>query len=131
MTLRQYLVMMLATSLLCWAAFVFVMFNVNPFEDAAIGFVFFYLSLFMALFGTLSLCVFAAYHLLARGGVPMYRMVQKSFRASCVLSGAATASLFLAGRGWLSFGSGALLLAGMAILSIVGVGARRPSRPIP
>jgi len=49
MTLKQYVILMLACAVCCWGAFILVLFLVNPETSNAFGFLLFYLSLFLAL----------------------------------------------------------------------------------
>ncbi|MBD3311721.1 MAG: hypothetical protein GF349_04515 [Candidatus Magasanikbacteria bacterium] len=101
MTFRQYLFSMLLSSSMCWAAWVLVIMNINPFETNWIGFMLFYTSLFLALFGTISIFILAIYYFLAKN-VQIYKMVKRSFRDSLFLSAILVILLFLQGKGLLS-----------------------------
>jgi hypothetical protein len=95
MNLRQYLATMIFSTVLCWAAWIFVIINVDPFQTGAIGFVFFYISLFFALIGTISIMVFGVYRLFGSREIPLFRHVRMSFRTGCILSVLALAGLYL------------------------------------
>lgn len=95
MTLRQYLFIMLFATLLCWVAWAFVVFNVDPYQDNTLGFLFFYMSLFFSCIGTSSLIAFLLSQIFRKNDIPMYRYVQKSFRVGLLISGAAIMLLFL------------------------------------
>lgn len=110
MNLRQYLAIMFFATLLGWAAWIFVVFNVDPFQDSTLGFFFFYLSLFFSLIGTLSLIAFLLTQIFPQPQVPMYRLVQKSFRIGLLLSGILIVLLFLQGKGILTKWNSILLL---------------------
>lgn len=86
MTLRQYLTIMIVATLLCWVSWIFVLMNVDPFTSGLLGFLFFYVSLFFLLVGTLSLLIFGLYHLFSHSSLPLFRYVQYSFRDAVVLS---------------------------------------------
>jgi len=55
MTLKQYFIVMILGTILCWVALSFVILNIDPFQDTGIGFTFFYISLFLLY---LELCLF-------------------------------------------------------------------------
>lgn len=95
MNLRQYLATMIFSTLLCWAAWVFVIVNVDPFQTGLIGFVFFYVSILFALIGTISLLVFGIYRIFGSTDIPLFRHVRMSFRTACILSLLALVGLYL------------------------------------
>lgn len=95
MNLRQYLATMIFSTILCWAAWVFVIINIDPFETGTIGFVFFYVSLLFALIGTISLVVFSIYRIFGGQEMPLFRHVRMSFRTAVVLSILALVGLYL------------------------------------
>lgn len=95
MNLKQYLTTMIFSTLLCWSAWIFVIINIDPFQTGAMGFAFFYISLFFALIGTISLIIFGIYRLFGVREMPLFRHVRMSFRTACVLSILALAGLYL------------------------------------
>lgn len=110
MNLRQYLATMLFATILCWIAWGFVVLNVDPFQTVSLGFIFFYVSLGLALLGTISLVVFGGYYFFSKQDVPLFRFVQLSFRQSVLVSLFAIMALYLQGKDWLSFWNGAVLI---------------------
>lgn len=58
MTLRQYIIIMLSATLLCWAIWCSIIFYYNPQTAGFLGFVFFYASLFLSILGTYSIVGF-------------------------------------------------------------------------
>jgi len=102
MRLKQYIIVMLLATLLCWASFVVVLFNIDPFTGNGIGFLFFYLSLCFALVGSFSLLFFLAHFFFVKIQPPVYRLVTKSFKQSLLLSIILIFLLFLQGRGLLT-----------------------------
>lgn len=110
MNLRQYLLIMFFATLLGWVAWIFVILNVDPYQDSVLGFFFFYISLFFSLIGTVSLISFLLTQIFPRPQVPMYRLVQKSFRIGLLLSGIFILLLFLQGKGILTKWNSILLL---------------------
>lgn len=87
MTLRQYLITMILATILCWVATVLVIINVDPFESTMVGFLFFYTSIFLSLFGTVSVCSFTVLRLLGRhSDVPLFVYVQRSFYIGALIA---------------------------------------------
>lgn len=58
MPLKHYLIFITIGTFLCWVAWLMVLFFINPVEAGGMAFIVFYLSLFLALTGTLSLIGF-------------------------------------------------------------------------
>lgn len=114
MTLKQYLTIMVLASILCWTAWVVVIMNVDPFEANAISFLFFYVSLFFALLGTVSLIIFALYHFFSKEEQPLFRYVQRSFRDAFFLSVLTLGLLMLQAWSMLNMWSG-----GFFVLSVL------------
>lgn len=114
MTLKQYIILMTAASLMCWASVVLVIVNVDPYMSTTLLFTFFYMSVFLSLCGTLSLIIFSIYAFFTKKIIPLYKIVQKSFRDSIIISLAATFLLFLQSQRLINWLSTSLLL----ILSI-------------
>lgn len=55
MSLKKYLILMGISTIFCWLAWIFVLYFINPDDAGIAGFIFFYLSLFLALTGTLAI----------------------------------------------------------------------------
>lgn len=110
MTLKQYIATMIAATIMCFTAWMFVIMNVDPFRSSAIAFFFFYISFFFSLVGLLSVVLFFTYKKVSRVPKPMFRYVQKSFRESIFTALFLTIALYLQGKGWLNFWNGTLLL---------------------
>ena len=117
MTLRQYLTVMTLATLMCWTALVLVILNVDPFQANWLSLIFFYLSLFSSLLGTLALLFFLLFQFFRQSPTAMFRQVTKSFRFGCFASAALTALAYLLGRGWLQWWNAVVFLA--ALLSFV------------
>lgn len=101
MTLKQYVAIMTLATVLCWTAFGFVLVNVDPFEANWVSFIFFYASVFLALLGTLSLLLFGIHRLFKGDLTPLFRSVEKSFRAAALLSAVLTMLLYFQASSWL------------------------------
>lgn len=108
---------MIISTLLCWLAWVFIIINIDPFQANTLGFVFFYVSLFLALIGTISLFVFLFYHLFSSRELPLFRYVQTSFKQSLFVAALITLLLYLRGRDYLNLWN-AMILIGIFVLFI-------------
>jgi len=117
MSLRQYLVIMLMSTVLCWVAWVMVLINIDPFQDTGIGLAFFYVSLFFSLLGTLSILSFS-FRYVAQKSQMIFALVRASFRDSFILSSALITVLFLQSKGYLNPATGGILLAIVVVFSI-------------
>jgi len=93
MTLKRYLLLMFLATLLCWLALASVMFYINPSEAGIVGFLLFYISLFLSLIGTFSLVGFILRVWLTT--VPIFRQVIISFRQGVLFSILVTAVLVI------------------------------------
>lgn len=111
MTFRQYAIIMSLATLLCWVAWGFVLFTVDPNFATRGSFVFFYVTLFAALFGTASILFCTLFYFFSRAALPMYRYVEKSFRLATLISLLVVALLALKAAGLLSLLTAALLAA--------------------
>lgn len=127
MTLRQYLTIMLLGTILCWVSWTFVIINIDPFQNNQVGFLFFYLSLFFALLGSLSLLSFLFFRIFSRKLTPIFRHVRTSFRTACLLSLIVIILLYLQGKELLNIWNlGAFVLACLFVFSFVVSTKKRP-----
>ena len=78
MTLKKYLNLMSVLTVCCWLAWILVIFIINPKQTGLIGFVLFYFSLFLAIFGTGSIVGFIIRMKLKNK--PVFKQVEISFR---------------------------------------------------
>ena len=116
MTLRQYLTIMLLATIFCWIAWWFVISNVDPFQGDGLGFFFFYLSLFLAILGTLSLLTFVVRKILSSQNLQMFRYVQKSFRDAIFIALLVVLLLFLQAQGYLHWWNLGIFAVGLLLL---------------
>lgn len=115
MTLRSYLIIMLLTTLLCWAGWGCVLFTVDPESTNWIGFLLFYFSLFLAMTGTAAIAGFLIRFAGLKRELAFYS-VKEAFRQSFLFAFLIIAVLFLLSKNlftWLNLG---LLVVGMTIL---------------
>ncbi len=97
MNLRQYIAIMFFATTLCWVSLLFVVTNIDPFAASLVAFVFFYLSLFLALIGTISLVSLPFYNKLGANELSLHRFVRKSFRNGLFFSSILTILLIMRG----------------------------------
>lgn len=125
MTLRQYLAVMTISTLMCWAALVIVIINVDPFQANWLSFGFFYLSLFLSLSGTFALLFFWLFYLARREMTPLFRRVARSFRSGLLAALSLTGLVYFLGRGWLQVWNMVIFLAALVSLIIFLLFQRR------
>lgn len=105
MTLKNYLIFMSVTTGICWGAFAFVAGLVDPSRTNWLGFLLFYLSIFLALAGTFAIIGFVFRFIIFKGEIA-FRAVKLAFYQSFVFSSFAVILLLLASRDlltWLNF----------------------------
>ncbi len=103
MTLSKYLTVMIISTLLCWGAWLLVVWQINPFEANFISFLIFYMSLFLALIGTLAIVGFLLRIIFYKKREPYFRQVKKSFRHSIFLTILLVAALILQSQRFLNW----------------------------
>ena len=113
MTLRSYLLGMFLSTIICWIAFGLILFYVNPYNTNAVGLVAFYVSLFFASIGTLTLVGFYLRVWFSKNEI-LFAHVNPSFRQAILLSVILVGSLVLQAFKLLTWWDGALF-----VLSIV------------
>lgn len=106
-----------------------VLFNVSPFESGASGFIFFYLTLFCALFGSIAMISFFVHRLFSRTIQPMFRHVQQSFRDAWIVGLSLIALLFLQAQGILRLWNVTILLLALLFVTAFVATTRRAQRP--
>lgn len=94
MTLRYFLFLMCLSTFLSFFASLLILGNINPQEAGFFAFLFFYLSLFFSLVGSLSLIGFWL-RTLFKKQEPDFRLVKRSFRQSLFFSGLLIGCLLL------------------------------------
>lgn len=116
MTLRQYLTLMGMGTALAWSAVALILFGVDPTETSGAVFVIFYVSLFLAITGTLSVIGFLMRVLVLRKQYFISRQVAVSFRQAVLLAALTVGGLILQSRSLLHWWTAALLVAAMTVL---------------
>lgn len=99
MSLRSYLIFMTLATVTAWIAWAVVIHGVDPSRSGTLGFLLFYVTLVMALFGTISLVGLLVRLWRSHSELPS-RMVLRSFRHGILLTALFTGSLLLFSHGW-------------------------------
>jgi hypothetical protein len=96
MTFKQFLILLMAATALLWAGWVWTLFSVDPLATNWLGFLLFYLTLFLAATGTLCLAAVAV-RKWRQPNLMLYHVVARSFRQAVALSFFSLALLMLQG----------------------------------
>jgi hypothetical protein len=119
MGLRAYSITMAIGTVLAWIGWGIVLFNMSPQEAGFFGFVLFYLTLGVALVGTLALLGSGIRILLLRRHDVPSREIQIAFRHAILFSATTIVSLLLAAHGWFRMWSIAILVLLVSIAEYV------------
>ena len=115
MTLRSYLIIMTIATLLCWAAWGYILWTVNPEVTNWLGFLLFYVSLFLAVTGTAALLGFVVRFVALKKELA-FRSVKEAFRQSFLFAALIVISLMLLSKGLFSWLNLLFLVIGLSIL---------------
>jgi len=115
MSLRSYLVLMIVATSLCWLAFSLVIRIVNPETTNWLGFLLFYLSLFLSLVGTTAIIGFIVRFIGLKHELVLYS-VRAAFRQSFLFAFFIAAVLFLLEHNLFSWLNVLLLIIGLSVL---------------
>jgi hypothetical protein len=125
MTLKKYLLTMLSLTVVCWGLFLFVANLVNPETTNWLGFVLFYLSLFIALSGTAALLGFVIRFVALKKELA-FNLVRNSFRQSFLFSCFIIILLMLKSQALFNWLNLVLLLIIFTILELFLVSLKKP-----
>jgi len=109
------MIIMAMTTLVCWGAFVVVIFRIDPETGGSIALALFFISLFFALWGTLSLGGFLIRYIAERQAVP-FRHVGVSLRQALWFAVLVALTLFLVSQELLVWWMSVLLIVGFTML---------------
>jgi hypothetical protein len=111
MSYRSFLILMVLATVASLGGWFYILFNVNPNEAGVIGFILFYVTLFAACVGLLTLFgIIVRVHLRHRQPTA-FREVRIAFRHAVWLSLVSVVCLALSAQGWLNLWWFLLLLA--------------------
>lgn len=129
MTLKSYLTIMILATFVCWSAFSFVLWTVNPDITNWLGFLLFYLSLFFALNGTASIIGFVIRFIGLKHELAFYS-VKSAFRQSFLFSFFIISIFYLLSRDLFTWLNLFLLIIGLSLLEffLISYGSRNVKR---
>lgn len=125
MTLKIYLFIMAAATLLCWGTFVFILKTVDPDVTNRLGFFLFYLSLFLSLSGTAAIVGFLIRFVGLKHELAFFS-VKIAFRQSFLFAFLIIAVLFLSAHNLFTWLNLLLLVIGLSLLEffLINYGSR-------
>ncbi|MDD4333517.1 MAG: hypothetical protein PHT51_05425 [Patescibacteria group bacterium] len=115
MSLRSYLLIMIVATLVCWGAFCFVIFSINPDTTNWVGFLLFYISLFLAVSGTAAILGFVVRFIALKRELAA-QAVREAFRQSFLFSVLSVAILLMLAHNLFSWLNLFLLVVGLSVL---------------
>ncbi len=114
---------MATLTVVCWLAWLSVLFIINPDETGLIGFVLFYFSLFLAILGTASLIGFIVRARSNQG--PVFYQIEVSFRQGMWIGFLITGLLLLQFLELLKWWNGLFLFLALIFLELFFISSRR------
>ena len=115
MTLRAYLIIMTLATLTCWGIFGVVLNTVDPFVTNWIGFMLFYISLFLSIMGTAAIMGFLVRFACLKHELA-FRSVKAAFRQSFLFGFLLVAVLFLISQDLFTWLNLILLVLGLSVV---------------
>ncbi len=104
-----------AAALICWAAFGYILWTVNPEVTNTTGFLLFYLSLFLAASGSAAIIGFVIRFIGLKREL-VFNSVKQAFRQSFLFAFLIVSALFLLSKDLFSWLNLLLLIAGLSVL---------------
>ena|SRR3989344_7583865 len=124
MTLKTYLTIMLLATAICWSAWAVVVQSVNPEATNYIGFLLFYMSLFLSVVGTAALAGFVIRFGLMRRDL-VFRQVAVAFRQSFLFAAVIVGALALQALRMLTWYNALLLIAAVTVFEFFLISYKR------
>lgn len=125
MTLRSYIVTMTILTIICWSAWTYLLFTINPELTNWIGFLLFYGSLFLSLVGTAAIFGFLV-RFVALHQMLAFRSVKEAFRQSFLFAILMVVSLLLLSNDLFTWINLLLLIIGLSILEFFLLSYEKP-----
>lgn len=126
MSVKTFLLTMMLTTLVCWSAVGLIVWNIDPSVATAVGLLLFYLALFFAVWGTLSV-VGIGVRMVARRREPLFTYVGISLRQALWFAILINLALFLLSQNLFDWWMSIPLIIGFA--SIEGFSIARTTTP--
>lgn len=119
MTAKNYSIIMGIATIVAWVGFFTIIFNFDPQEANWLIFTLFYLALFLATTGTLSIIGFFARILLLRKRSILRHLIAESFRQATIVAAALVVTMILQSVRILTWWNMALLILAAAALEFL------------
>lgn len=120
MSVRGYTLLLAITTLLSWIAFGVIVMTINPQEAGAIGIGLFYISISLALIGTLSLAGFLIRNVFLKKE-DVFNRISMAFRQAVFFTLLVNGFLFLQSMRLLTWYNTAFLIIALAIAEFVAI----------
>ena len=111
MSLKTYLLLMSAGTLICWISWFFVIFKISPISGGFAAIFAFYLSLLLSIVGTFSVLGFLTRSWLYKNDEAVFRQVKNTFRQSIFIGITVISIFILASKSLLFWWNGSILIA--------------------
>ncbi|MBU0624769.1 hypothetical protein KKF05_00315 [Patescibacteria group bacterium] len=116
MTLRQYLSLMLAGTVLSWGAVILIITMIDPTSSNFVVLAIFYISIFLALTGMFSVLGFISRVFILKKRLLLSRQVAVSFRQAVITALLIVTLLFLQSKAMLTWWNALLIVAIMTVV---------------
>jgi hypothetical protein len=123
MNVRSYLIVMTLATVAAWIAWSVVLHGVDPSRSGLLGLSLFYLTLAMAMFGTISILGMLL-RLWRRADEIVSRVAVRSFRQGLLLSALFICSLLLFSQGWFRWWTMILVIVIAGLVELMFLSAR-------
>lgn len=128
--MKRYLFLLLLPVLACWSAWLYVLFNFDPYQGGFISHLFFYASLLLAMAGTFTMLAFILRTKFITDGKPWHQM-RTSFRQGFLLSIIFIATLCLISQDMLRWWNEFLLILAVIVVEAIFQVKSEPKRRLP
>lgn len=125
MSFKYFLLLMAIASAAAWAGWIIVVSAIDPSRSGAVGFLFFYVTLTLALIGTLTVAG-TGVRVWARREELVSRHVSTAFRQAFLFTALVDASLVLLANGLFRWWTATLVIVLLALVELVFLSASRP-----
>lgn len=125
MTLHTYLTFMFIATLTCWFSWGYSVLTINPEETNWVGFILFYVSLYLAVVGTMAIGGFLLRFVALKQKLA-FRSVREAFRQSFLFSLLIIISLLLLSRNLFTWLNLCFLIVGISILELFLLNYKKP-----
>lgn len=123
MSFRSYLIFMTLATMTAWIAWAVVLHGVDPTRSGIVGFLLFYLTFIMAVFGTISILGLLIRLWRSTEELPS-RLAIRSFRQGILLSILLTSSLLLFSQNWFRWWTMLLMVIIVALIETAFLSSR-------